>query len=96
MENNNNEYREDAITASLKNVREPKLSNSLIKLREVFMEVCEEASRGSNDLAAVNDEVADKFGKLYIQMQSCIVKIMANNITSEVDYSMPFDYRKMI
>lgn len=92
----NNEYREDAMTASLENVRKPKLTSSLIKLREVFMEVNMEASRGCNDLAAPNSEVADKFGKLYIQMQACIVKIMANNITSEVDYSMPMDYGKMI
>lgn len=79
----------DYQTAKIENVTQPKLAQTIVKLREVYVDVINEGNRGIDDLASTNDHLIDKFLAAYNNMQDIIVKIMSKNIIAEVDAVLP-------
>lgn len=72
----------------LKNVEQPKLAKTLIKLREVYVEYLTETNRVSDDLGVIFDQQGNNFVKKYNELSDIVSKTMGIIMEAEINEAL--------
>lgn len=79
----------------LDNVKQPKLAQTLIKLREVFVEYINETDRTYKKYG-VPDKLSDDFIREYEKLTNIITKSMTTIIDAEIGEAIKTDFEASI
>lgn len=72
----------------LKNVEQPKLAKTLIKLREVYVEYLTETNRVSEDLGVILDQQENNFVKKYNELADIVSKTIGIIMEAEISEAL--------
>ena len=72
----------------LKNVEQPKLAKTLIKLREVYVEYLTETNRVSEDLGVILDQQGNNFVKKYNELTDIVSKTIGIIMEAEISEAL--------
>lgn len=78
----------DITTGMLKNVEQPKLAKTLIKLREVYVEYLTETNRVSDNLGVILDQQGNNFVKKYNELSDIVSKTMGIIMEAEINEAL--------
>ena len=74
----------DITTGMLKNVEQPKLAKTLIKLREVYIEYLTETNRVTEDIGVIFDQQENNFVKKYNELTDIVSKTIGIIMEAEM------------
>lgn len=72
----------------LKNVEQPKLAKTLIKLREVYIEYLTETNRVNEGICVIFDQQEDNFVKKYNELTDIVSKTIGIIMEAEISEAL--------
>ena len=78
----------DITTGMLKNVEQPKLAKTLIKLREVYIEYLTETNRVTEDIGVIFDQQENNFVKKYNELTDIVSKTIGIIMEAEISEAL--------
>lgn len=72
----------------LKNVEQPKLAKTLIKLREVYIEYLTETNRVNEEIGVIFDQQEDNFVKKYNELTGIVSKTIGIIMEAEISEAL--------
>lgn len=78
----------DITTGMLKNVEQPKLAKTLIKLREVYIEYLTETNRVTEDIGVILDQQENNFVKKYNELADIVSKTIGIIMEAEINEAL--------
>lgn len=72
----------------LKNVEQPKLAKTLIKLREVYIEYLTETNRVNEGIGVIFDQQEDNFVKKYNELTDIVSKTIGIIMEAEISEAL--------
>lgn len=78
----------DITTGMLKNVEQPKLAKTLIKLREVYIEYLTETNRVNEGIGVIFDQQEDNFVKKYNELTDIVSKTIGIIMEAEISEAL--------
>lgn len=72
----------------LKNVEQPKLAKTLIKLREVYIEYLTETNRVNEEIGVIFDQQEDNFVKKYNELTDIVSKTIGIIMEAEISEAL--------
>lgn len=78
----------DITTGMLKNVEQPKLAKTLIKLREVYIEYLTETNRVNEEIGVIFDQQEDNFVKKYNELTDIVSKTIGIIMEAEISEAL--------
>ena len=78
----------DITTGMLKNVEQPKLAKTLIKLREVYIEYLTETNRVTEDIGVIFDQQENNFVKKYNELTDIVSKNIGIIMKAEISEAL--------
>lgn len=78
----------DITTGMLKNVEQPKLAKTLIKLREVYIEYLTETNRVNEGTGVIFDQQEDNFVKKYNELTDIVSKTIGIIMEAEISEAL--------
>lgn len=72
----------------LKNVEQPKLAKTLIKLREVYIEYLTETNRVNERIGVIFDQQEDNFVKKYNELTDIVSKTIGIIMEAEISEAL--------
>lgn len=78
----------DITTDMLKNVEQPKLAKTLIKLREVYIEYLTETNRVTEDIGVIFDQQENNFVKKYNELTDIVSKTIGIIMEAEISEAL--------
>lgn len=78
----------DITTGMLKNVEQPKLAKTLIKLREVYIEYLTETNRVNEGIGVIFDQQEDNFVKKYNELTDIVSKTIGIIMEAETSEAL--------
>ena len=78
----------DFTTGMLKNVEQPKLAKTLIKLREVYIEYLTETNRVTEDIGVIFDQQEKNFVKKYNELTDIVSKTIGIIMEAEISEAL--------
>lgn len=78
----------DITTGILKNVEQPKLAKTLIKLREVYIEYLTETNRVTEDIGVIFDQQENNFVKKYNELTDIVSKTIGIIMEAEISEAL--------
>ena len=78
----------DITTGMLKNVEQPKLAKTLIKLREVYIEYLTETNRVTEDIGVIFDHQENNFVKKYNELTDIVSKTIGIIMEAEISEAL--------
>lgn len=78
----------DITTGMLKNVEQPKLAKTLIKLREVYIEYLTETNRVTEDIGVIFDQQENNFVKKYNELTDIVSKTIGVIMEAEISEAL--------
>ena len=78
----------DITTGMLKNVEQPKLAKTLIKLREVYIKYLTETNRVTEDIGEIFDQQENSFVKKYNELTDIVSKTIGIIMEAEISEAL--------
>ena len=78
----------DITTGMLKNVEQPKLAKTLIKLREEHIEYLTETNRVTEDIGVIFDQQENNFVKKYNELTDIVSKTIGIIMEAEISEAL--------
>lgn len=78
----------DIATGMLKNIEQPKLAKTLIKLREVYIEYLTETNRVTEDIGVIFDQQENNFVKKYNELTDIVSKTIGIIMEAEISVAL--------